>query len=498
MSDNPLYSLEVEKHALGGLYNHPAVFPEIDSFIKDSDFYNDVHSVIYCVVRAALTKQEKPDKVIFAQRIKDLGIAFKDGIDIFDYLDSITFTQVTKEATVQAFQELVKFRIRRELCKTAEEIRSFVVKNPEIPIDELVAKTDSIYSSKVLDYNRTEEFTDIFNSAESQINAIADNPPDPSKFLLGPFPTINHCYGSLHRPGNITVCGARSGVGKTSLAMYYNTWLAEKHNLPILWLDFGEMSGEELQFRAVSMFTKGEVPYWAIEDGSWKQHEIWSKMVPEALARMKKIRNYYVDIAGKTPLEIISLIRRFAYNKAGRGNFFLVSYDYLKPFDTTDFNTPEWKQMGHFIQDIKSFIKGELQIPFWASLQLNRSGITTNKKAADIDDSENTFGISDRIQQQSSHAFIFRSKVLEEIQEENNEFGNTKVIFVKFRHMGKGASDALIPVKVGNKKFLRNYINLESRSFYFEDRGDLREMVKKTKMQFDIKTKTPDDSEVLA
>ena len=34
--------------------------------------------------------------------------------------------------------------------------------------------------------------------------------------MMGPHPKVNEIYGSLLRPGNITVIVARSGVGKTN------------------------------------------------------------------------------------------------------------------------------------------------------------------------------------------------------------------------------------------------------------------------------------------
>ncbi len=71
--------------------------------------------------------------------------------------------------------------------------------------------------------------------------------------------------------------------------------------------------------------------------------------------------------------------------------------------------------MGDFTQQLKNLITQEVPLPFWTSLQLNRLGITNNKKGSQVDDSENAFGISDRIFQQISHGFIMRQKVMDEI-----------------------------------------------------------------------------------
>jgi replicative DNA helicase len=321
---------------------------------------------------------------------------------------------------------------------------------------------------------------------EALVEDLGNKPPDPNDFWYGPMPSINRMYGSLHRPGNVTIVGARTGVGKSAFSMFYNLWLAEKKNVPLLWLDFGEMTIKEIQMRAVTLLTNGQVPVWALESGTWRQNAEWTKLVRESWERVKKMKFYFQDVSNFSPQETISFVRRFSYNKVGRANPFLVVYDYFKPFDTHNYNNPEWKQMGHFLQDIKSFIVNELPISWWGAIQLNRSGITTNKSSDQIDDSENAIGLSDRITQQSSHAFILRFKTMDEIAVEENRFGNMKLINVKHRHLGKDFMDALRPVKVGKKRYIRNYINIEGGSFYYEDRGDMNLAAKVMKEQYDL------------
>ena len=51
--------------------------------ISEKDFYSDVHSTVYCVIRDCLNKGQKPDKVLLADKIKNLGISFKDDINIY-------------------------------------------------------------------------------------------------------------------------------------------------------------------------------------------------------------------------------------------------------------------------------------------------------------------------------------------------------------------------------------------------------------------------------
>lgn len=484
---NDLISLQCEKYCLGGLMKNPEIFPEIESWVKEDTFGQSTHRVIWSVLKQSLLKNESVTPTLVAQKIINLNIKTKDDLSIFDYLNSISFSQITDKGTIDNFKELVKLAVLRDLVKSSDKVKSFIAENKNKELKDIVSGVDAINNEKVANLykNIDSDVRNIFDDIEPLIEGLGNNPPDPDSFILGPFDSLNKIYGSINKPSNITIIGARSGSGKTSVSMFHQVWVAEKYNLPLLWLDFGEMTYEELQFRATCMLTNGKVPIWALETGQWRTNSEWVDLVRKIWQRVKKIKFYYKDVSNMGPLETISFIRRFSYNKIGRGNNFLVMYDYFKPFDTQDFHKPEWKQMGHFLQDIKSFIVNELPIPFMGAIQLNRSGITTNKTSDQVDDSENAIGMSDRITQQSSHAFILRFKTMDEIAVEENRFGNMKLINVKQRHLGKDYMAAIKPVKIG-KRYLKNHINLEGGSFYYEDKGDLNHAAKVLKEQYDL------------
>lgn len=829
---NDLISLQCEKYCIGGIIKHPELFPKIDSWITENTFGQSTHRVIWGVLKQMLLKGESPTPTLIAQRISNLNIKTKDDISIFDYLNAISFSQITSKGTEESFKELVKLKVLRDLIQSSEKAQKFISENKSKELKEIISGVDAINNEKIVSLykNIDEDVKNIFDDIEPMIEGLGNNPPDPDSFIMGAFSTVNKLYGSLNKPGNVTIIGARTGVGKaqpiwskvmtsngwkkigdinigdlisgsdgeekkvigvfpqgkreiykvsfddgtftfccnehlwavssrskrkigikdieikslneirqciiigkkkkrynyfipliqpikfnqqklplhpyllgfllgdgflgrgiyfrkqemdivkkvseclpltdilslhgkaklqwyikrkirsaepsdtlkiidtlglkgkdcfnkfipkiylhssidqriellrglidtdatalkygvrfstvseqlsnditylarglgakcyqrgqyyisknqskqycylveivfpynskiipissnkhlskfkgtkqiwgkslvsvekvfdkeecvcisvkdslyitdgfnithnTSFSMYHQVWTAEKYNLPLLWLDFGEMSPRELQFRSICMLTQGKVPHWAIETGEWRKNKEWTLIVRNQWDRVKQIKFYYHDISNMNGIEIISFIRRFSYNKIGRGNPFITVYDYFKPFDTHDFNKPEWKQMGHFLQDIKSFIVNELPIPIWGAIQLNRLGITTNKTSDQIDDSENAIGLSDRITQQSSHALILRFKTMDEIAIEDNRFGNMKLFAVKHRHLGRDFMSAIKPVKIG-KKFMKNHINLEGGSFYYEDRGDLNQAAAVMKEQYEL------------
>lgn len=487
-------SLQTEQQALTGLFKNPGLLPDIDTLSKEQDFTSKLNRVVFSVLRETILKNEAIDKVLIARKIEGLKIHIEEGISAYDYIDVISYKRVSEKATLEAFQEISKLRILREIAANAREQYEFVKANQTKALPEILAGCDGIYS-KVNDI--ANKFNtgpiNIFETLPDVVEGLADNPPDDSQLMMGALPTVNRIYGSLSRPGNITIIVSRSKGGKTAFSMFYNVYLAERYNLPILWMDQGEMSEKELQMRAACMFTQGTVPYWAIEQGKWRNNPIWFESIRAVWPRVKKIKFYYQDVSDMNPKEMISFIRRFSY-KIGKDNMFLACYDYLKPLPLEGKYQSEWQQIGHFLNDIKKFINRELPIPFFAPIQANRRGIIGNKKPEDIDESEDVVSLSDRVTHYCSHAFLLRSKLPEEMAAECNGFGNLKMIGLVHRFLGQDYELALNPVKMG-KTQVKNYINLEHKSFWFRDMGDLNFTAQKLKEKFYPKAEAPEEKD---
>ena len=84
-----LFSYQTEKHVLGGLIRNPRVLADLDVIISEKDFYSPVHSTIFSCIKNIAFEGGEIDPVTVAQKIKNLGISFKDDINIFDYVESI-------------------------------------------------------------------------------------------------------------------------------------------------------------------------------------------------------------------------------------------------------------------------------------------------------------------------------------------------------------------------------------------------------------------------
>lgn len=481
-----LYSLPLERHVLATLYKFPDTFTQIEAFMSESDFSVSFHGTCFCVLKDCFYKKEKVDKVVWAQKLKNLGVIKYEDIDVFAYIENITYTQINQDAGLEACKELVKLRVLRELVAQNDRAKEYIVAHRSKNLDEIVVGVDKINNEVVKKYEYSKASGEnIFETLEknTEENAIAPK----QQLLMGPFPTINEMFGSIVIPGNITLIGARTGANKTSLSLFYSYYLAMKYGTKILYLDAGEMDLLSIQRRILSIMAQGLIPYHMLVRGDWIKNKEYAEVIRGLWKKVKNLSIIYYDVGGMSPKEMFSLIRRAYYIHAGRGNEnVLLVYDYLKPFDHSD-KQADWQLMAQFTKDLKTMINNEIHIPVWMSIQMNRKGIVTNRKAINIDDSEDTISV-DRVTGNVSLAFLLRMKSLDELQSEGGgNWGNVKMIPVKHREiLGDSFSKVFTPVRMMDGSFKKNYINLEVKNFKFVDRGDLFQMVEAMKEHYNL------------
>ena len=481
-----VYSLEIEKQVLAAFIQKPKTLVDFLHLITESDFYDAslLHRTLFAVLKKSCQKDESIDEIVLVQRIKDLGIKFEEDISLIDYVRSLSMRKIHSEEKIESsIKELKKYSVRREIGKTAQRIADSMKNiSPEVSYLKIIESADQIYNEKINLFESGDDVPkNIYDEMEGFIEERGNNPVEEFG-MMGPHEKVNDIYGSLLRPGNITVIVARSGVGKTQFCMDYATKVSAKYNVPVLHFDNGEMSKEELIIRQCAALSG--VQAYLLESGKWRQAgEETVNKVRSVWAKVKQLKFYYYNVGGMDVDSMINTLKRFYYSKVGRGNKMVFSFDYIKTSsDGMTGNKNEWQLVGEMVDKFKKCIQKEILedgspvIPMITSVQSNRSGITTNRDAQNIIDDESIVSLSDRITQFCSHMFILRSKTHDETAEEGNQFGTHKLINVKARHLGKDIAGACEPVQVDDN-LRKNFINLEFKNFNITERGDLREIV---------------------
>ena len=488
-----LTSLNLEKQIISSLLEYPDVLFDMEHILESNCFANLFHSCCFSILKDSAKKKEKIDKNILSQRLINIGLAKYEELDSFSYIDSISYNKLSdKEVTKTACEELIKLKKLRDLLEQNSKVEKYILDNKDKNLDVICGEIDKLNNNAILKLGFDKDSgVNIFETIEKHIEGNADNPP--KDFHTGPFPTINRIFGSITIPSNITLIGARTGANKTNLALFYALHMAMKFDTKIIYCDFGELNLSAIQHRIAAMMTKSIVPYHMLVRGTWRNNIEYTKVVRDVWKKIKGLELIYYDVGNLNPKEIISLIRRAYYSKIGRGNTnALLVYDYLKPFDHSP-HQADWQLMSQFAKDLKTLINNEIPIPAWMSIQMNRLGITNNKKSNQVDDSENSMQI-DRVLHNASLGFLLRMKTTDELLEENNQFGGIKMIPVKHREiLGDDYQAAFRPVRILDGSYRRNYINLDMRNFYFSDMGDLNSMIAKLSNQIKLDEHKTDD-----
>jgi replicative DNA helicase len=493
-----IYSLQIERHVLSGLIKYQNLFPDIDVFLSEDDFFHEAHSTIYAVYKNTKYKGEKIDKVLLAEKIKNLGISFKDDINIYDYIDNLSFSQITEEATMNACKELVKLRIRREIAQTAEKLKQYVSKNGEESIDKIIAESDAIYNNKISSYESNEEPVNLFENIEDIIEEIGNSPRE-EVGLITPYSEFNRLYGGL-KNGNIYAIVSRPGQGKSTWIndMCFNTSRILKNKTKTLVLDT-EMQTLDIQLRMISSMTG--VPMWYLETGNWRKNPEMTTKVRAAWANIKTHDYYHYHVGNKNIDQICSIIRRWYLSKVGRGNQALIAYDYVKlTGEKVGQNWAEHQAIGDKIDKLKR-ISEEIKCPVITAMQLNRTGENFNRSSTNVVDDSSVIALSDRLQWFASFVAIFRRKTLDELALDGQEFGTHKLIPTKTRFQGKeaaGHQDLIRRLDPNGKQiWAQNYLNYNVQNFRIEERGSLLSIAERQREQYELNDRNENDGEIL-
>jgi len=493
-----IYSLQVERHVLSGLLKHQDLFADIDVFLTENDFYNDVHSSIYTVFKNIKHKGENVDKILLAEKIKNLGISFKDEINIFDYIDNLSFSQITEQATIEACKELIKLRIRREIIQTTDKLKDYINKNPDDSVDQIIGQIDQIYNKKISSYSENDSPVNIFEEVEDLIEEIGNSPKEDTG-LITPYQEFNRMYGGL-KNGNIYAIASRPGQGKSTWLndICFKTSINPKNKTKTLILDT-EMQTIDIQLRMVASLT--DVPVWYLETGNWRKNEEMTKKVRAAWQKVKTYEYFHYHVGNKNIDQVCSMIRRWYLSKVGRGNQAMIAYDYIKlTGEKVGANWAEHQAIGEKIDKLKR-ISEEIRCPIITAMQLNRSGESFNRNSNNIVDDSSVISLSDRLQWFASFVAIFRRKTLDEITLDGQAFGTHKLIPTKTRFQGKDAAGHQDIVRrldsSGKETWAQNYLNYQITNFNIEERGSLRDVAERQREQYQLNDANSNDGELL-
>lgn len=473
-----LVSLNLERQALAGFINFPNTLIELSSNITEKEFSNKVHCCVFSILKNSILAGEKIEKVILAQKVKELGINFFEQVNIFEYIDDITFSQIQPNGVKEVVKELVKLRIRRDLHDNAITVLSYIKDCGNKGIDEIIHHVDGIYNSQVGLYSSDEDPQDLYENVEAFIRKIAQNPVDECG-LTTPFSYFNKVFGGLREGNGAYNIISRAGEGKSTFLFNMSKGVAKLNNCKVLYLDT-EMDLDLNMFRAAA--AEGQVNAWFLETGNWTKNSDLSKKVISSFDRLKQYKGhiYHKYVPNKGIDELRSMCKRWFYKYVGRGNKAMIVYDYLKiTGKTADFGRAEYQDMGDKLSYLNE-MGAELGVPIFTATQQNRSGEQNGTR----NDDSTTVSISDRINWLVAWNAVFRNKTVDEISEHGVNFGTHLLKpFKTSRTQGKENWNnnrtvrTVDPRNTSRVVYKPNFINYEISEYELIEKGTYKDVV---------------------
>jgi len=513
-----IHSKELEKQLLAVLIQHPKSYGEIANLLGPEDFYvghqSYVHRTMFKIIKGIQEKGDGDviDDVILIERLKNANATFRDNADVSEYIRSLMMKPVPESAILAIAKELHSYTVRRALHDNALKVQELASKSNNKNAVEVIESADKIYNSLINTYSASDSHFPIplYEGLKGTLEDKADNPSPPGFFALD-YPLMNSMYGPLLRAGNINIIIARPGVGKTTLTIdYVSKASKENGDIPVLHLDNGEMSADELKLRQVAAVSGINLDL--IASGKWRNvsyidsdgREVSEKEVRrkvyDAATYLEDSKNFhYVNVGGCRPEKMRQIARSHYYNHVGRGNPMMLNFDYIKSGNLgSSGNKQSWELIGEMLQGWKDFVMSEIlfdgkpMISMLTSAQANRSAETRGRDQRGYEDSSIT-GLSDMLNHFASNMFFLRQRLPSEELSEHPFYSKAthRLVNIKPRWFGEDVSRAknlvMLPAldengeAVGNQSGEPNCMLLRIDNFGIKEVGDLRDMADRTR-----------------
>jgi replicative DNA helicase len=354
-NNKKLYDEDAERAILGSLIAYPELQKSITTRLTTDDFYLQKHKIIYQTITDLVYQEKIPNFHILKDALEKQGQL--DFVGGSAYIYQLSDEGVPSDIAYQIVDNILKDKAKRR--KASEKFKEMLYKaNSEADIDETMGEALRDITELLKD-NKTsiETFKSVLKNQLTEINEILKN-PDIIRGLPSNFYELDRLTSGFHG-GELTVIGARPGMGKTTFALNiaYNVASQGKK---VLFFSL-EMGKKQLSLRTYSMIS--EVPLSKIRNGLLNDEEV-EKIVnshtenTDILERMVLVDNTF------NLFDIINIA--YSVEKTD-----LIIVDYLQLIKTKNKYQMRYQELADIVNSLKSLSK-KLNIPIITLAQVNR------------------------------------------------------------------------------------------------------------------------------
>lgn len=418
-----MYDEEVEKIILYYL-----IFEQEQISLSQEDFFNIRNRQIYKAIEELRRKKEEVNILSIKNNIEG-----KD-TEILRYISDIAESKYGSSLNY-AYKELKKLSKKRKLLKLNNEISKDITNNNIEDIDIYIEKQIKALKDINEEGNEEETFQDVVLETSDIITRKYEQKENyVNKYTTGIF-DLDEVTNGLHEE-ELTIIGARPGVGKTALALKIANNIANK-NIKVAIISL-EMSKTQLVQRLIAK--EARVDSNKIRTGTLTPIEM--DKIAMATARV-----YELPIFINTKARNIQDVEIYARKLKNKEDIGLLIIDYIQLMKSQNKLNSREQEVSEITRTLK-LLSLELKIPIIGLCQLNRNASRNEPTLADLRE-------SGAIEQDADNVIFLYSK------DDNKEEKAVEDIVIDLQKQRAGP---LTKVVVRFDKKYNEFINLTRRN----------------------------------
>ena len=396
-----MYDEEIEKAVL---YN--IIFKKEELDIEETDFISTKNKLIAKAIQEL--KTEKEEISILSVQSKTKG----NQKQILEYISDLgnNVYGITAEGCYNKLKELSK---KRKVCELAQNILSNVTEEESIDIyiQNCIDKLNNIEKINVKEKTFREQVAETAKEIEKNWRNRED-----LSLYTGIF-DLDKLTCGLHNQ-ELTIIGARPGMGKTTLTLQIAQDIAKEKNVVFVTLEMSDIQLIQKMIAKQSVIDSYKMRLGTLEDDDWAK-------IAEASVKLSDL-----NLTINTKVRTIQDVEIMAKRLKNKGKIDLLIIDYIQLLKAKGkFNLRE-QEVAEISRRLK-LLSLEIDIPIIALCQLNRNANTGEPTLADLRESGSLEQDADNI------IFIYKENeesnitTLKLAKQRAGDTGKVKVKFIK-------------------------------------------------------------------
>lgn len=384
------------------------IFEKEDYLLDEEDFVNERNKKIIRAINEL--KAEKQEISIMSIKSKIRA----NGKQVLDYLTTLG-EYIRTTSVEEVYTRLIEMSKKRKLLKLLETEKQNIVdcENVDILAEKIVKDINKIEQINKKEKTFVEQVADVMSKIEENTLKGTDYS------LYTGITDLDNMMCGLHRQ-ELTIIGARPGVGKTTLALQIAEYIASKG----IETAFISLEMSDFQIIQKMITTKTRVNSYKMRLGTLETQDL--EKIGIAGAEIAELPIHLVTRA--RTIQHIENIARKLKNKSDLG---LLVIDYIQLIkNNSKFNNRE-QEVADITRTLK-LLSLELDIPIIGLCQLNRNASKAEPTLADLRESGSIEQDADNV------LFLYRENENEEnivdvtLKIAKQRAGETGKIYLKF------------------------------------------------------------------